>query len=151
MPRRLGCADGVDRAVVACFLRYAGKICLLKRSQAVGSAAGRWHCVSGFLEPGVAPLEQALAEIGEETGLVGESLRLVGAPAPIRIERPAQGWVWVIHPFLFDATTSDLRLDWEHDGYRWVHPAELESDDCVPWLAQVWSAVDQPGAADVAR
>ena len=140
----------IERSVVACFLRHGDMICLLRRSRAVGSAAGRWHCVSGFLEPGVGPLEQALTEIGEETGLVGESLRLARAPEPIRIERPAQGWVWVIHPFLFDAATPELRLDWEHDAYRWVDPAELGSDDCVPWLAHVWSVVDQPGSGDVA-
>ena len=129
---------------MACFLRHGGKICLLKRSHAVGSAPGRWHCVSGFLEPGVGPLEQALAEIGEETGLVGEAVRLVAASPPLRIERPAQGWVWVIHPFLFDAASPRLRLDWEHDDYRWIEPAELARSDCVPWLALVWSALNPP-------
>ena len=139
-----------ERPVVACFLRHGGKICLLERSQAVGSAAGRWHCVSGFLEPGVGPLEQALTEIGEETGLGGEVLRLARAPEPIRIERPAQGWVWVIHPFLFDAATPELRLDWEHDAYRWVEPSELAAGDCGPWLARVWSALEQQSAEDPA-
>ena len=127
---------------MACFLRHDGKICLLKRSHAVGSAQGRWHCVSGFLEPGVRPLEQALAEIREETGLVGHAIVLAAAPPPIRIERPAQGWVWVIHPFLFDAASPRLRLDWEHDDYRWIDPAELTGADCVPWLPLVWSALE---------
>jgi ADP-ribose pyrophosphatase YjhB (NUDIX family) len=134
--------DLLERSVVACFLRHDGKICLLKRSQAVGSARGQWHCVSGFLEPGVGPLDQAFAEIDEETGLVGEALRLVCAPNPIRIERPAQGWVWVIHPFLFDAATPELRLDWEHEEYRWVEPVELATSDCVGWLALVWEAIE---------
>jgi ADP-ribose pyrophosphatase YjhB (NUDIX family) len=136
-----GLVELVERAVVACFLRYGDKICLLKRSQAVGSARGRWHCVSGFVEPGIGPLEQALAEIGEETGLQGRAIRLAAAPAPIRVERPTQGWVWIIYPFLFDTASPDLRLDWEHDAYRWIEPSELDATDCVPWLSLVWSAL----------
>jgi 8-oxo-dGTP diphosphatase len=140
----------VERSVIACFLRYGDQICLLKRSQAVGSAVGRWHCVSGFLEPGMTPLGQALTEIHEETGLVGDALRLVRSPESIRIERPAQGWVWVIHPFLFDVATPELRLDWEHDAYRWADPTELNSEDCVSWLARVWTLLDDSVAANSA-
>jgi ADP-ribose pyrophosphatase YjhB (NUDIX family) len=131
----------VERAVVACFLRHGGKICLLKRSQSVGSSPGRWHCVTGFLEPGVQPLDQALTEIAEETGLVGETVRLIGAPAPLRMERPSQGWVWVVYPFLFESDSPRLRLDWEHDEYRWIDPLELASSDCVPWIRDVWLAL----------
>ena len=131
----------IERAVVACFLRHGDKICLLKRSQSVGSSPGRGHCVTGFLEPGVLPLEQAITEIAEETGLVGDHVRLVGAPEPLRYERPSQGWVWVIHPFLFDVASPDLRLDWEHDEYRWIDPAELDVIDCVPWIRDVWIAL----------
>ncbi len=140
----------VERSVIACFLRYGVQICLLKRSQAVGSAVGRWHCVSGFLEPGITPLAQALTEIGEETGLARDTLRLVRSSEPIRIERPAQGWVWVIHPFLFDVATPELRLDWEHDAYRWADPTELTSDDCVSWLTRVWTLLDDSAAPQTA-
>ena len=130
-----------ERAVVACILRHGEKIALFKRSATVGSAPGRWHCVTGFLEPGVPPLDQALTEIVEETGLDTDRVRLVGAPEPLRMERPAQGWVWVVYPFLFDAESSILRLDWEHDEYRWIDPAELETTDCVGWVRDVWSAL----------
>ena len=131
----------VERAVVACILRHGDRICLLKRSQAVGSSPGRWHCVTGFVEEGVAPLAQALTELAEETGLTGADLSLAAAPAPIRIERPSQGWVWVIHPFLFDTTTPDVRLDWEHEEYRWIAPSELAASDCVAWVATVWESL----------
>ncbi|MGE3269601.1 MAG: NUDIX domain-containing protein [Chloroflexota bacterium] len=124
--------------MIACFLRYGAQICILKRSQSVGSSPGRWHCVTGFLEPGVDPLQQVLTEIHEETGLLPESLQLRGAPEPLRIERPGQGWVWIIFPFLFDTASSTLHLDWEHDEYRWIDPADLQSSDCVPWIRDVW-------------
>jgi 8-oxo-dGTP pyrophosphatase MutT (NUDIX family) len=133
----------IERSVIACFLRHGGKICLLKRSQTVGSSPGRWHCVTGFLEPGVLPLEQAITEISEETGLDGTAVRLIGAPEPLRMARPGQGWVWVVHPFLFEAASPSLRLDWEHDEYRWIDPAELELSDCVPWIRDVWIALGE--------
>ena len=135
----------LERSVIASFLLHDGKICLLKRSEAVGSSPGRWHCVTGFLEPGVAPLDQAITEIAEETGLVGDTVRLIGAPEPLRYERPSQGWVWIVHPFLFEAATPSLQLDWEHDEYRWIEPSELATTDVVPWIRDVWLAL---GALD---
>jgi 8-oxo-dGTP pyrophosphatase MutT (NUDIX family) len=136
----------IERSVIACFLQHGGKICLLKRSQAVGSSPGRWHCVTGFLEPGVQPLDQAITEIAEETGLIGDAVRLVGAPEPLRYERPSQGWVWIVHPFLFETASPSLQLDWEHDEYRWIDPAELDASDCVPWIRDVWLALVALGA-----
>jgi len=132
-----------ERPVVACILRHAGRIALLKRSQAVGSAPGRWHCVTGFVEEGIGPLDQALTELDEETGLASDAMRLVAAPPPLRIERPAQGWVWVIHPFLFETASPELRLDWEHDEYRWIDPLDLAATDCVPWVRTVWEALER--------
>jgi 8-oxo-dGTP pyrophosphatase MutT (NUDIX family) len=85
-----------------------------------------------------------LTEIAEETGLAAETVTLVGSPDPIRIERPSQGWVWVIHPFLFDVASPDLRLDWEHDEYRWIDPVELDVTDCVPWIRDVWMVLGAP-------
>ncbi len=129
-----------ERAVVACILRHAGRIALLKRSQAVASAPGRWHCVTGFVDDGVGPLDQALTELDEETGLAGQAVRLVAAPPPLRIERPEQGRIWVIHPFLFETASPELRLDWEHDEYRWIDPSDLATTDCVPWVRTVWAS-----------
>jgi 8-oxo-dGTP pyrophosphatase MutT (NUDIX family) len=133
----------LERSVIACFLRYDGKICLLKRSQLVGSSPGRWHCVTGFLEPGVQPLDQALTEIVEETGFDAEAVQWIGAPEPLRMERPGQGWVWVVYPFLFETPSPSLRLDWEHDEYRWIDPSELATSDCVSWIRDVWGALGE--------
>jgi len=133
--------DLLERAVVACILRHGDRIALLKRSQSVGSSPGRWHCVTGFIEEGTAPLEQAWTELREETGLTDAAASLTAAPPPIRVERPEQGWVWVIHPFLFDTATPELRLDWEHDDYRWIDPSELPSTGSVPWVVTVWESL----------
>ena len=59
--------------VVTCFLtRYdaaESRILIVQRSQRVGSYHGQWAGISGFLEVGVTPDEQAFTEIREETGL----------------------------------------------------------------------------------
>ena len=136
----------LERPVIACFLQHGKEICLLKRSQSVASSPGRWHCVTGFLEPGIDPLEQVMTELREETGLDAAMVSLIAVSDPIRVERPSQGWVWVIHPFLFEAHTRCLHLDWEHDEYRWIDPAELETTDCVPWIRDVWGAIGVPSS-----
>ena len=112
--------------------------------------------MTGFLEPGVLPLEQAMTEIAEETGLDAPTVRLVGAPEPLRMERPSQGWVWVDLPVPLRDDSPSLRLDWEHDEYRWIDPAELDASDCVPWIRDVWIALgaldalaSQAGSADL--
>ena len=63
-----------ERAVVTCFLGYRGGVLPLRRSDAVGSYAGRWSGVAGHvaIDRGA---ERALkaaprAEIREETGTV---------------------------------------------------------------------------------
>jgi translation initiation factor eIF-2B subunit delta len=49
--------------------------------------------------------------------------------------------VWVINPFLFEAKSDSITLDWENTEYRWVHPAELASYDAVPKLKEAFDRV----------
>ncbi len=59
--------------VVSCFLLRTDmdqpRLLIVQRSQRVGSYNERWAGISGFLETGVTPDEQAYTEIREETGL----------------------------------------------------------------------------------
>ena len=129
------------RRVVTAFLRHQGKLLLVRRSRHVGSYQGRWSAISGYLEASD-PLEQALREIQEETGLAGERCRLVATGKPIEVPDPALSVCWVVHPFLFEVEEpGDIRLDWENTEWRWVPPEELESLATVPALARAWAAV----------
>ena len=60
-----------QREIVTCFLRHEGLVLLLKRSGRVRTHRTKWAGVSGSIEAAT-PLEQAIREIREETG-VGES------------------------------------------------------------------------------
>lgn len=126
------------REIVTCFLRHGDRICLFKRSQLVGSSRGKWHGISGHLPAGVAPLTQALQEIGEETGLAGAQIRLLRAGDPVEIADPANRRIWRIYPFLFETTTTAIRLDWEHETYCWIDPAEISQYDAVRGLADLY-------------
>jgi 8-oxo-dGTP pyrophosphatase MutT (NUDIX family) len=121
--------------VVTAFLRQGGEILLLRRSARVGSYRGCWAAVSGYLED-QDPLEQALREIEEETGVARAALRLARAGTPLVVDDAPSGRCWVVHPFLFDlAGRPSVRLDWEHEAHRWVNPAALAELPTVPCLA----------------
>jgi 8-oxo-dGTP pyrophosphatase MutT (NUDIX family) len=128
------------RAVVTAFLRYAGKVLVLRRSARVGSYQGCWAGVSGFLEDATA-LAQARREIREETGLEETQARLVCVAPPLEVADPELGTLWVVHACLFEIDAPEaIRLDWEHVEQRWVAPAELTGLPTVPALAEVLRA-----------
>ena len=124
------------REVVTAFLRREGRILLLRRSDEVGSYRGRWAAVSGYLEDPT-PLDQALREIHEETGLGRQQVHLV-ASAPVRtIEAPELDTTWLIHPFLFEVVASaPIRLNWENDESAWTPADELGHYETVPQLVE---------------
>jgi 8-oxo-dGTP pyrophosphatase MutT (NUDIX family) len=138
--------------VVTAFLRHAGEVLLLRRSERVGSYRGRWAAVSGYLE-GPDPLAQALREVEEETGIDRRDLRLVRAGTPLVVDDPGHARRWVVHPFLFDlAVRPSVRLDWEHTASRWVRPTALDGLATVPRLAAAlracWPAADGEALQD---
>jgi len=125
--------------VITAFLRHAGKILLLQRSDKVGSYPGRWAGVSGYLEDAT-PLAQAFREIREETGLGVDEVRLAARAAPLEVEAPTQSKIWVVHAFLFDVDREVVRLDWESFQHQWVKPGCLGDYATVPMLAEALQA-----------
>ena len=131
--------------VVTCFLRRSDQdephILLVRRSQRVGSYQAHWAGVSGFVEEGVSPDEQAYTEIREETGLLGEHVRMRKRGAVVEYEDASIGRHWFIHPYLFDVLTPEaIRIDWEATEMRWIAPAELEQFETVPKLKDAYDS-----------
>ncbi len=60
----------------------------------------------------------------------GAHYRAAGGPVITRHGSTA----FVVHPFLFDAPSRRVRLDWENVEYRWIAPGELKGLDTVPRL-----------------
>ncbi len=131
--RILDLPDVDGKHVVSAFLRRRGRFLVVRRSDQVGTFQGRWSAISGYVEGDEAPRHRAGLEIREETGIVGARFRRGAEPVITRHGSTA----FLVHPFLFDAPTSRVRLDWENVEYRWIAPGELGNLSTVPRLELV--------------
>ncbi len=134
--------------VVTCILlrhdQAQPRMLLVQRSQRVGSYRGHWAGVSGFVEPGVTPEEQAYTEIREETTLQREQVRLLKRGAVVEYSDAEINRHFYIHPFLFEVLTpQDIQTDWEAVNMIWIDPAELKSYKTVPNLQEVYDSAMQ--------
>lgn len=130
------------RAVVTSFLEHEGNILVLRRSARVSTYQGRWSGVSGSIDGGRTPEQQARLEILEETTLTDADVRLVATAAPLTIDDVENGRCWIVHPFRFVVLHPEkIRTDWEHVESRWIAPSELDSYDAVPKLVDVWASL----------
>jgi PncC family amidohydrolase len=131
-----------ERHVVTCFLEHEGKICLLRRSQSVGTYKGKWAGVSGYIEPTNSPLDQAFLEMREEAHLSEEDVQLVREGEPLEAIDKQLGKRWIIHPYQFRVLEREnIQMDWEHTELRWVDPEEIVKYETVPKLAEAWERV----------
>lgn len=128
--------------VVTCFIEHQSKVLILCRSQQVGTYRRRWAGISGYVEPGVSPLEQALQECSEEAGLAAGDLQLVKAGLALEIYDHTLNKKWVVHPFRFLVDRKErIKTDWEHTDCRWVDPEEIKHYETVPGLYDAWERV----------
>ncbi|MBV9231340.1 MAG: NUDIX domain-containing protein [Chloroflexi bacterium] len=131
--------------VVTCFLQRTDeqppRILIVRRSQRVGSYHGRWAGISGFVEPGVTPDEQAYTEIREETSLQREQVRMLRRGAVVEYVDAELGRHFYIHPFFFEVFTPQaIQTDWEAVEMRWILPSELHNYETVPKLQEVYDS-----------
>jgi 8-oxo-dGTP pyrophosphatase MutT (NUDIX family) len=128
------------RSVVAVVLTWRGRIGLFKRSSSVDGGAGMWHCITGYVEDGVEPAEQALAELCEETGLLSEEVLELESCGVLRL-LDVDGGTWDVHTFRARTERRRLALNWEHVAYRWVSAKAVPRfDGQVSWLRDVLAA-----------
>lgn len=129
--------------IVTAFIEYRGKILLLRRSRKVKTMKGKWAGVSGYIEKSEEPIRRALTEIEEETGIRNENIELLeeGRPLEAADNMRPDNITWVVHPFYLRAKTNEIRLDWEHDTYKWINPSEIEKFDTVPRLKEAFDRV----------
>src|SRR5262245_60661293 len=136
--------------VVTCFLLHTDggedRVLLVRRSERVRTYRSAWGGVSGYVEPGTTPLQQALTELREEAGVDERAAQLLRTGRPIAVDDSAQGLHWVVHPFLFKLLAPEaVRTDWEATEHRWVRPAEVAGFATVPQLAEALAEVYPPG------
>ncbi len=129
------------RRIATSFLVHDLQYLVLRRSMRVRTMRGLWSGVSGTINEGEEPLVRAYAEILEETGMDRGLLELRSSAGPVVIDSAEHGYALDVYGFLFDAGTTDVRLNWENSEYRWVLRGELDSLDTVVGLGGVLDAL----------
>ncbi len=110
--------------------RPDGRILVLKRHRNRRVMPGKWCVVSGYVEPGEEPAQTAVREVREEVGLDVKVTRTDGI---VRV--PLEDKILLVYPFLCSVEQdAEIRLDWEHEDYRWIEPHEVYDLDRVPQL-----------------
>lgn len=129
-----------DHVVVAAVIEWRGRIALFRRTRHVGHDSGRWHCITGFVEAGATPEQQTLEELFEETGLQAKDL-LDLRQGPDLVIADSSGTPWLIHTFTALTSRRRLKVNWEHDSYRWTDPHKAKRfANRVSWLDTVLEA-----------
>ncbi len=134
---------------VAIFCRHGDAVLLIRHRR-----LDTWLPVGGELEPGETPLEAAVRELREETGLEGRfpsGLGVDGSPPGLigYEEHPAGSkGLHLNFAFVADVPSREVRGCDEFDAVRWVERGELGAVDCprnVRELAQLAIAAPRAG------
>lgn len=104
-----------------------GRYLLLRRSSKSKNNPGRWDLPGGKVDPGEDFEEALRREVYEETGLIIQLIRVVGASES---EAPIQRIAYLIMEG--NKKGGDLRLSEEHEDFIWVGREELNKMDLVP-------------------
>jgi len=127
--------------VVTSFLQRGQLVLILRRSGQVSTYKEKWGAISGSLQQNEDPHQRAELEINEETALTSEDIALVRSGELLRVYDQEKNTAWIVHPFLFDAFKSTIKINWENSEYEWVKPDELMNFETVPRLREAFDRV----------
>ena len=123
--------------------------------QRIDNTLEAWQMPQGGIDPGEVPLDTAIRELGEETGIGPEHVALIAeAPGEFSYDLPPEliGKVWKgkyrgqtqrWFLFRFTGTDADVRIETEHPefrAWRWADPADLP-DIIVPFKRALYAEV----------
>ncbi len=126
--------------VITAFLWHGQRVLLALHSASVSIFPRHWAGISGYVE-GDDPLDRALVEIREETGLPRASVTLRRVGVPLLVEAPAHKRQFQVHPFLFSVEDrAPLRHDWEAARFEWVDVRDMQRRARAPAVPQLYEA-----------
>ena len=95
------------------------------RPAAAGRCAGSWEVVHGSIEAGETPVDAALRELREETGLVPERFYSLSRVETFYRHRADE--VVIIPVFAAFVVDKAVTLSDEHDAFAWLSFADARS------------------------
>lgn len=121
--------------------------------QRLDSVVEAWQMPQGGIDPGEAPLDAAIRELGEEAGIAPDKVELVAeAPDELFYDLPEEliGRIWKgkwrgqrqrWFLFRFTGTDADVNIQTaepEFRAWRWVEPVQLP-DLIVPFKRELYT------------
>jgi esterase/lipase/8-oxo-dGTP pyrophosphatase MutT (NUDIX family) len=124
------------------YLKYQGKILLIKRSHKVGNYKDCYAGVGGYIPEGETALQTIKREILEELKIKGRELKLLKIGKPYIFKDPQIDTILHVHPFLFEIGHKvAFHLNWENTDYKWLEPKEAFRYKIVPHLKNDYKAL----------
>lgn len=111
----------------AIILNSENKILVLRRSNKLG-AAGMWSLPGGALEYGEDPCKSIQREIDEETKLSAVNVK----PFHIKSSLDQDENFVVIIGYVCNTNLEAVKLNWEHDDYKWLTKEKALDLDLTP-------------------
>lgn len=128
--------DPTDVAVAVVRNRDSGRYLLMHRVKELRVFPEKWDFPSGSIEDESAR-QASLRELKEETGLEGEIQR-EGEPFLLETRHGD----FQVHPFLVEADSEEIEMNWEHDEYRWMELGEIDEFETVEGLKRDLEVLD---------
>ncbi len=111
-----------DCEIAACYLEIDGRLLLLKRAQ--GKFEGeKWGVPAGKIEKGETPVDAAMRELSEETGIQVFSTN-VKEMGKLYIRKGTGAYIFYLFQIAID-TTPQVVLNAEHTEYKWASDQEI--------------------------
>ena len=135
---RIDYSDSQIAPVVNIVVYWNDTILLLKRSEKVNSYKGKWNTLGGYLDEIRPVQEKVFEELREELSIAHPDAEISFGES-YEFHDESIGKIWIVCPVLCTfAEKPEIRIDWEHTEYRWIHPEEIERFDAVPRLKEIF-------------
>jgi len=130
---RINYASSNIAPVVTLVVKHKEEYLLMKRSQKVNTYKGKWGNVGGYIDQLRPAKEIALQELREEIGITEEQISSIKRGNPSEYFDRKINMTWIVFPFLIELEERpEIKLDWEHEEFRWIKPEEIKNFDIVP-------------------
>lgn len=134
---RIDYSNSNEAPVITIFVKFKDKILLLKRSDKVRTYKLKWNTIAGYLDE-IKPIkEKVLEELREEIGIKEENISSILFGKSYELKDKEINKTWIVHPVLVELKNKiEIKLDWEHTEYKWVHPDEIKNFNIVTGLEE---------------